>query len=119
MTDEIQTPETKTRQKPTRCYIDSGKFILRTLGQADVVVPMPDLTAAIAARLTWEMMAVLLLRGEATLGFDSGETRQLVAGDHFVIPAHCRHRVERCSPDAVWLALHYQDEVTGGQSRTL
>lgn len=53
---------------------------------------------------------VLLLHGEAALRFESGETRQLVAGEHLVIPAHCRHRVESCSPDALWLALHYQDD---------
>ena len=52
---------------------------------------------------------VMLLRGEAALRFESGETMQLGAGDHLVIPARCRHRVERCSPDALWLALHYQE----------
>jgi len=51
---------------------------------------------------------VLLLRGEAELLFESGETRQLTAGDPLLIPAHCRHRVDRTSPDALWLALHYQ-----------
>jgi cupin 2 domain-containing protein len=51
---------------------------------------------------------VLLLRGEAELRFESGETRALTAGGHLVIPAHCRHRVERVSPDALWLALHHE-----------
>ena len=54
---------------------------------------------------------VLLLRGQADLRFESGATLQLAAGEHLVIPAHCRHRVERCSPDALWLALHYQEAV--------
>ena len=53
---------------------------------------------------------VLLLRGQAALRFESGETLELNAGDHLVIPARCRHRVERCSPDALWLALHYQED---------
>ena len=53
---------------------------------------------------------VMLLRGEAALRFEAGETVHLAAGDHLVIPAHCRHRMERCSPDALWLALHYQDD---------
>jgi len=52
---------------------------------------------------------VVLLRGGAVLKFDTGEPLQLSAGDHVVIPARCRHRVERCSPDALWLALHYQE----------
>lgn len=50
---------------------------------------------------------VLLLRGEAELRFESGETHALTAGGHLVIPAHCRHRVERTSADALWLALHF------------
>lgn len=48
---------------------------------------------------------VALLRGSARLAFDDGE-RQLGAGDALLIPAHCRHRVAECSPDAIWLALH-------------
>ena len=52
---------------------------------------------------------MLLLRGEAELCYESGESLTLYAGDSLVIPAHCRHRVERCSTDALWLALHYQN----------
>ena len=52
---------------------------------------------------------VLLLRGQAELRFESGETLQLTAGDPLLIPARRRHRVERTSPDALWLALHYQE----------
>ena len=50
---------------------------------------------------------VLLLRGEAELLFESGETIRLTAGDPLLIPAHCRHRLERTSADSVWLALHH------------
>ena len=57
---------------------------------------------------------VLLLRGQAELRFESGETLQLTAGDPLLIPARRRHRVERTSPDALWLALHYQE--TEGQN---
>ena len=53
---------------------------------------------------------VVLLQGKAELRFDSGESLALTAGDPLHIPAHRRHRVERTSPDAVWLALHYQEE---------
>ncbi len=52
---------------------------------------------------------VLLLAGTAGLRIE-GEprTRELRAGDYVVLPAHCRHRVERTSavPPAVWLAVH-------------
>lgn len=51
---------------------------------------------------------VLLLRGEAELRFESGKILTLTAGDPILIPAHCRHRVDRCSPDSLWLALLYQ-----------
>ena len=49
----------------------------------------------------------LLLRGEAELRFESGEIVTLTAGDPLLIPAHCRHRVEHTSADAIWLALHH------------
>lgn len=57
---------------------------------------------------------VILLSGGAGLRFE-GETagRDLQPGDHLVIPAHRRHRVEWTGPDktTVWLALHYVEEV--------
>ena len=83
MTDETQTTETKARQKPTRCYIDGGKFILRTLGQADVVVPTPEMSPVIQAMLAIEMMALLLLRGETMADIAAGKgltDRALPAG---------------------------------------
>ena len=57
---------------------------------------------------------VLLLRGQAILQFESGETLTLTAGASLLIPAHSRHRVEHTSPDALWLALHYQQEPEAG-----
>ena len=83
MTDETQTTETKARQKPTRCYIDGGKFILRTLGQPDVVVPTPEMSPVIQAMLAIEMMALLLLRGETMADIAAGKgltDRALPAG---------------------------------------
>ena len=52
---------------------------------------------------------VLLLQGDAVIRYDSGEALALNAGDSLTIPARCRHRVEHCSTDAIWLALHYQE----------
>ena len=52
---------------------------------------------------------VLLLCGEVDLRFESGQQVALTAGDPLPIPAHRRHRVERTSADAVWLALHFDD----------
>jgi cupin 2 domain-containing protein len=49
---------------------------------------------------------VLLLSGSATLGFEAGPV-ELGPGSHLRIPARCRHRVERCSADATWLAVHF------------
>lgn len=52
---------------------------------------------------------VLLVAGSATLRFEDGRLVDLTAGDYLLIPARCRHRVERTDPerDTVWLALHY------------
>jgi cupin 2 domain-containing protein len=49
---------------------------------------------------------VLLLRGEATLEFEHGAMVELVAGSWLNIPQGTRHRVERTTQDAVWLAVH-------------
>jgi len=53
---------------------------------------------------------VVLLTGGAGLRFeDELEPRVLRPGDHLLIPAHCRHRVEWTDTvePTVWLALHY------------
>lgn len=52
---------------------------------------------------------VLLVSGGATLLFEEGTTRlELKPGDHLMIPAGCRHRVERTDAgrNTVWLAVH-------------
>lgn len=50
---------------------------------------------------------VLVLQGEGVLAFDDGRSVVLLAGDHYFLPAHCRHRVEQTSshPPCVWLAV--------------
>lgn len=54
---------------------------------------------------------VVLLTGSAGLRL-AGESqpRVLLPGDHLLIPAHHRHRVEWTDPSqpTVWLALHYR-----------
>jgi cupin 2 domain-containing protein len=53
---------------------------------------------------------VALLSGSAGLHFEGErEPRVMKLGDHLIIPAHVRHRVEWTDPDhePVWLALHY------------
>ena len=58
-----------------------------------------------------------VLQGTATLQIE-GETdpRELAPGDWLLLPAHCRHRVERTDsdPPTVWLALHFEgrDEIS-------
>jgi cupin 2 domain-containing protein len=52
---------------------------------------------------------VLLVKGAAELEFDGRPQRlALAAGDHLLIPAHCRHRVSWTDPeeDTLWLALY-------------
>jgi cupin 2 domain-containing protein len=52
---------------------------------------------------------VLLLQGEAILGYEDGNTITLQTGDYVLIPAHIRHRVEWTQPDSntIWLAIHF------------
>ena len=48
---------------------------------------------------------VALIQGSATLVFEDG-VLELTAGDAVQIPSHAKHRVERVSVDAVWIAVH-------------
>ena len=51
---------------------------------------------------------VLLLQGQAKLLIEGEkEPRLLSEGDHLLIPAHCRHRVDWTQPDreTIWLAI--------------
>ena len=51
---------------------------------------------------------VSLLSGAARLLFEDGRSLTLAPGDHLLIPAHCRHRVEWTHPEqsTVWVAVH-------------
>jgi cupin 2 domain-containing protein len=51
---------------------------------------------------------VVLLQGEAALSYDDSSRVELRMGDHVLIPAGRRHRVERTSevPPCIWLAVH-------------
>ncbi|MDE0030680.1 MAG: cupin domain-containing protein [Deltaproteobacteria bacterium] len=50
---------------------------------------------------------VVLVQGEAVLEYENGETLRLGAGDHVLIPAHRRHRVNYTSrtPPCIWIAV--------------
>lgn len=50
---------------------------------------------------------VLLIQGAAVLEYENGEKIWLEAGDHLLIPAHCRHRVDFTSekPPCIWIAV--------------
>lgn len=50
---------------------------------------------------------VALIQGEAVLEYENGERLNLSAGDHVLLPAHCRHRVAYTSPQppCIWLAV--------------
>lgn len=51
---------------------------------------------------------VLLLEGEAILGYENGCTISMGVGDYVFIPARTRHRVEWTQPgsNTIWLAIH-------------
>ena len=54
---------------------------------------------------------VVVLKGEGTLLFENGDSVSMKPGDHVLIPARKKHRVERTSPEepTVWLAVFYRD----------
>jgi len=54
---------------------------------------------------------VMLVKGKAVLRFDPDGLIVLKDGDFLTIPAHLKHRVEECSDDAIWLALHTRQAV--------
>jgi cupin 2 domain-containing protein len=59
---------------------------------------------------TWDEW-VLLVSGGATLLFENNAAHViLLPGDYVMIPAGCRHRVERTDPTqkTVWLAVHFK-----------
>lgn len=53
---------------------------------------------------------VLLIQGEARIGYPDSPSRNLKSGEYLHIPAHLKHRVEWTLPgkDTIWLAIHYQ-----------
>ena len=49
---------------------------------------------------------VLLLEGEAGLGYANGDAAQLKKGDSLFLPRHLKHRVLYTSRPCIWLAVH-------------
>jgi cupin 2 domain-containing protein len=58
---------------------------------------------------------VVLLKGSGVLRFEEGDViKELKAGDWVLIPAGCRHRVERTAEggeETVWLAVYFEEAV--------
>ena len=50
---------------------------------------------------------VLLVSGRAGLTLEGEASATLKPGDHLLIPAHRRHRVEWTETPTVWLAAHF------------
>jgi len=53
---------------------------------------------------------VLLLQGAAKIVIkEPSQTIHLKPGDHWLLPAHCQHRVDwtPTDQDTIWLAIHY------------
>ena len=58
---------------------------------------------------------VIVLRGKARLKFaDDRADLEMAPGDHVLLPAHCRHRVDWTTDEeaTVWLAVHFDGEET-------
>ena len=60
---------------------------------------------------------VLVLQGQAVLRTEkAGQGLHLQAGDHCMIPAHTRHRVDSTDADGptIWLAIHFDEAAAAG-----
>ena len=55
---------------------------------------------------------VMVVQGAARLAFEDGRELEMEPGDHVLLPAHCRHRVEWTSDgeQTVWLAVHFDPD---------
>lgn len=54
---------------------------------------------------------VMLIRGSAVIEYFDSTERVLNEGDYLILPHHVKHRVKSVSYDAIWLALHYGDNI--------
>ncbi|WP_146396712.1 cupin domain-containing protein [Planctomycetes bacterium CA13] len=59
-----------------------------------------------------ELEWVIVLKGHATLEFEAGKQTPMGPGDHILITAHTKHRVESTSDDepTVWLAVFFANK---------
>jgi cupin 2 domain-containing protein len=53
---------------------------------------------------------VMVLRGRATLEFESGQRIDMNEGDYLTIPAHERHRLDETGPETIWLVVHVKEK---------
>lgn len=49
---------------------------------------------------------VVVIEGDAVLGYEDGSEISLAQGDSVFIPRHVRHRVLHTSSPCIWLAIH-------------
>ena len=52
---------------------------------------------------------VMIVRGEATLEFESGQRIEMKVGDYLTIPPRTRHRVDQTAPETIWLVVHVKE----------
>jgi len=52
---------------------------------------------------------VLVVKGEATISLEDGQSLNLKAGSHLYIPAHTKHKVTWTTEttETIWIAVHY------------
>ena len=55
----------------------------------------------------------VVLKGEAILAFEDGHSVTMKPGDHALIPAHKKHRVELTTAihPTIWLAVFFKKEI--------
>jgi cupin 2 domain-containing protein len=95
-------PSSSNREE-IRCLLETGELRIEQI--VSHAQPSPEGFWYDQPNPEW----VLLLKGTATLSLAPEQRVELKAGDSLLIPAHLRHRVERTSDDAIWLAVHFNN----------
>ncbi len=53
---------------------------------------------------------VMIVCGEATLEFESGQRVEMKEGDYLTLPPHTRHRVHQTALETIWLVVHFKEK---------
>ena len=105
MTNLLDAPSSTLPEEMFEAIVERDGFLIERIVSTGQATPPGEWLSQ--DRAEW----VAVLSGRAGLRFDGEEgTREMAPGDHCLIPAGARHRVEWTSEDepTIWLAVHFR-----------